>query len=164
MASIPDALRRDPEDVLFVLGFAGALVFGALGWVGAAAVSFALGIAGAMIADVLTPDGRAGRTADGDDAERTASERAGDPGAESVEDALDALRDRYARGEIDDETFERKLEALLETETPEDARDRVNRRRDADAGDAGRTGDAASDRPGSTAGDGDDPETERARE
>ena len=64
------------------------------------------------------------------DAERT-DRRAPDTdstrrGAE--EDPLATLRDRYARGEIDEETFERKLEALLETETPENARDRVERR------------------------------------
>lgn len=49
---------------------------------------------------------------------------------ESVDDALDRLRDRYARGELSDEAFERKLEALLETETPEAARDAVERRRE----------------------------------
>jgi uncharacterized membrane protein len=39
-------------------------------------------------------------------------------------DALDTLRSRYARGELTDEQFERKLERLLETETLEDAEDR----------------------------------------
>lgn len=48
---------------------------------------------------------------------------------ESVADALDRLRDRYARGELSDEQFEHKLEVLLETETPEDARERTGRRR-----------------------------------
>lgn len=36
-------------------------------------------------------------------------------------DALSTLRDRYARGELTDEQFERKLDALLETEQPESA-------------------------------------------
>ena len=36
-----------------------------------------------------------------------------DPRAER--DALETLRDRYARGELSDERFERKLEKLLET-------------------------------------------------
>lgn len=53
----------------------------------------------------------------------------------SEDDPLETLRDRYARGEIDEETFERRLEALLETETPEGARERVERRaRDRTAG------------------------------
>jgi hypothetical protein len=46
---------------------------------------------------------------------------------EGVEDALETLRARYARGDLSDEQFERKLEALLETETPEEARERVRR-------------------------------------
>ena len=36
-------------------------------------------------------------------------------------DALSTLRERYARGELTDEQFERKLDALLETEHPESA-------------------------------------------
>ena len=38
-------------------------------------------------------------------------------------DELDTLRDRYARGEITEEQFERKVETLLKTDTPEDAAD-----------------------------------------
>lgn len=40
-------------------------------------------------------------------------------GAESTDDALQRLRDRYAAGELDDVEFERKLERLLETEDVE---------------------------------------------
>ncbi|MFC6961691.1 SHOCT domain-containing protein [Halocatena marina] len=36
-------------------------------------------------------------------------------------DALSTLRERYARGDLTDEQFERKLDRLLETETPETA-------------------------------------------
>ena len=39
-------------------------------------------------------------------------------------DALETLRDRYARGELTDEQFERKLDRLLDTETLEDVEDR----------------------------------------
>ena len=38
--------------------------------------------------------------------------------------ALETLRDRYARGELTEEQFERKLEQLLETEPKEIATDR----------------------------------------
>ncbi len=38
----------------------------------------------------------------------------------SGRDAVETLRNRYARGELTDEQFERKLERLLETETIED--------------------------------------------
>ena len=37
------------------------------------------------------------------------------------EDVLETLRNRYARGEIDEAEFERRLEALLETESIDEA-------------------------------------------
>jgi uncharacterized membrane protein len=43
-------------------------------------------------------------------------------------DALETLRDRYARGELTDEQFERKVERLLDTETLEDVEDRARAR------------------------------------
>lgn len=50
-------------------------------------------------------------------------------GAESTRDALETLRDRYARGELTDEQFERKLELLLETDTLENASEWTAERR-----------------------------------
>ena len=44
-------------------------------------------------------------------------------------DALETLRERYARGELTDEQFERKLERLVETETLEDVERRYDRER-----------------------------------
>ncbi len=40
------------------------------------------------------------------------------------QEALETLRERYARGELTDEQFERKVERLLETETLADVEDR----------------------------------------
>ncbi|WP_332897721.1 MULTISPECIES: SHOCT domain-containing protein [unclassified Haladaptatus] len=51
-------------------------------------------------------------------------EQADEP-AENKRDALETLRDRYARGELTDEQFERKLERLLDTDTLESAEDRA---------------------------------------
>jgi uncharacterized membrane protein len=48
----------------------------------------------------------------------------------STQDALSTLRERYASGDLTDEQFERKLDRLLKTETPENAaewRERVTR-------------------------------------
>ncbi len=39
-------------------------------------------------------------------------------------DALDTLKDRYARGELTDEQFERKLEKLMENDTMENVEER----------------------------------------
>lgn len=43
--------------------------------------------------------------------------------AAEPEDALEELRQRYARGEFTDEEFERRIELLLETESVADARE-----------------------------------------
>lgn len=51
------------------------------------------------------------------------------------EDALATLRERYARGELTDEQFERKLERLLETETLEDVAERARTERRSSTGD-----------------------------
>lgn len=42
-------------------------------------------------------------------------------GIDDREDALDLLRERYARGDLDEAEFERKVERLLETESLADA-------------------------------------------
>jgi uncharacterized membrane protein len=47
---------------------------------------------------------------------------AGTRASADAEDALATLRRRYARGELEDEAFERRLERLLETESLSDAR------------------------------------------
>ena len=49
---------------------------------------------------------------------------------ESRTEALETLRERYARGELTHDEFERKLEALMETESPEQAERRVERERE----------------------------------
>lgn len=40
---------------------------------------------------------------------------------DETDDALAELRDRYARGDLDDAAFERRVERLLETESVDDA-------------------------------------------
>ncbi|MFC6753642.1 SHOCT domain-containing protein [Halorubrum tibetense] len=128
MVRLSDGVRRDPEDAVFALCFAATIVFAALGWWSAAVTAFALGIGGAIVIDALWPDGFARDTGERDTA---ASD------TESTADALDTLRDRYASGDLGDEEFERKLEALLETETPDGARRRVERDADVVERDSG---------------------------
>mgnify|MGYP000044192952 FL=1 len=62
------------------------------------------------------------------DGEVTDADAASQDGRD-VDDALSTLRERYARGELSEAAFESKLTALLETETPEEARDRLRRER-----------------------------------
>lgn len=54
------------------------------------------------------------------------------PGAPTEDDdALATLRERYARGELTDEQFNRKVDRLLETETIEDIEERDRARQSA---------------------------------
>lgn len=63
-----------------------------------------------------------GATGAGDEIEAAVEQRVADAvagetrDAGSDEDPVEALRERYARGELGDEEFERKLERLIETE------------------------------------------------
>ncbi|WP_224270019.1 SHOCT domain-containing protein [Haloprofundus salinisoli] len=50
--------------------------------------------------------------------------------ADDIDRALATLRERYARGELDEEAFEYHLERLLSTETTGDARSELRRRRE----------------------------------
>lgn len=67
----------------------------------------------------------------GDDRDR--SERTERESTER-EDPLETLRDRYARGELTDAEFERKLDRLLETESIEAAAERHEREVDRETG------------------------------
>ncbi|MFC7097608.1 SHOCT domain-containing protein [Halobaculum marinum] len=73
-------------------------------------------------------DGLSGSNEDADD---HLAEPPTDP---DTRDALDTLRERYARGELTDEQFERKLDRLLETESLEDVEDRRRRERESERG------------------------------
>ena len=88
-------------------------------------VVFAVGFAGVVpLVAVLSKD---------DDESGEPSETPHDGGEtteESRTEALETLRERYARGELTHEEFERKLEALMETESPEHAERRVERERE----------------------------------
>jgi len=66
-------------------------------------------------------------------------------GADDTADALDRLRTRYAEGDLTDEQFERKLDRLLVTETPEDAAEWTERNREAER-DRGTVGDTEVER------------------
>lgn len=66
-------------------------------------------------------DGTVGRSSSDESEDETANRDRTGTQNRDTSDALDALRDRYARGELTDEQFERKLDRLLETETVEDA-------------------------------------------
>ena len=56
------------------------------------------------------------------------ADESGESARPNNRDALETLRDRYARGELTDAQFERKLERLLETETVEAVEDRERER------------------------------------
>lgn len=67
---------------------------------------------------------------DEEDDEYGTTDRHAEDSSPSSDEALQSLRDRYARGELTDEQFERKLDRLLATETIEDLEDRRERKRE----------------------------------
>ncbi|WP_254542972.1 SHOCT domain-containing protein [Halomarina pelagica] len=70
--------------------------------------------------------GTGSRSRNGTDGDRRdRGESTGDVG-----DAIETLRARYARGDLTDEQFERKLDRLLETESPESAAEWRTRERE----------------------------------
>ncbi|AUV83557.1 hypothetical protein C2R22_19495 [Salinigranum rubrum] len=120
---------------LLVLGVGLTALFLGYGWFW---VVFVVGFAVVVpIVSILAGEGES----ETDESPVAPSESTGD-------DPLETLRERYARGDLTEEQFERKLEALLETETLEAAEDRARRR--------GRERVGADDRPSTAA----DTETE----
>ncbi|ELZ91885.1 hypothetical protein C440_16274 [Haloferax mucosum ATCC BAA-1512] len=87
---------------LFALGYS-------WGW-----VAFVVGFAGVLPAAIALVKLYESRRDDDADASKP-----------ETEDALEALRRRYATGELTEAEFERKVERLLETETVADARKQV---------------------------------------
>ena len=100
--------------VAFALLFAGAELF----W-----VAFPVGFGGLLPAAVALAKWYESRR---DDADR--GDRSGRAPAGTADRALAALRERYARGDIDEATFEERLDALLRTESVDDARADAARR------------------------------------
>jgi len=116
--------RAVPLLVFAILGAGFVLLFADVGWFWMVWV-FGFAVVLPAVAILLGEDDEDG-AADEDRTRDRARDRESD---RDVSDALDTLRDRYARGDLSEEQFEAKLEALLETETPEDARERLRRRR-----------------------------------
>lgn len=86
-------------------------------------VAFPVGFGGLLPAAVALArwyESRHEREARGGEREREADD--------SVDEALATLRDRYARGVIDEAEFEARLDALLRTESLDDARADAERR------------------------------------
>jgi uncharacterized membrane protein len=127
------SLSHDSEEnplvkltALFVLGAGLLALFLGIDWFW---MIFALGFAVLVPLVKVVSDGF-GTDDDGDETGRAESDRTT---PESKQNALDALRDRYARGELSEAEFEQKVETLLETETLEGARERVEREGETEA-------------------------------
>lgn len=94
---------RNPVDVVLVVSFSLLLIFGwgqlssLIGWV--------------ILSAYLIDRGLKFFRGEG------STEQAEEDEAQSAEEPLQELRNRYARGEIGDDEFERKLDRLVETES-----------------------------------------------
>jgi uncharacterized membrane protein len=151
----PDSSRRARATgvaSLLVLGLGLTALFAGIDWFW---VIFAVGFAAVVpLVSLLVDDESPDRTAGG--SATLSSMEAADADADA-DDPLATLRERYARGDLTDEQFERKLEALLETETLEAAAERDRRRTDdpTDGSAAGRVGDPNADADADADADGD---------
>jgi uncharacterized membrane protein len=140
----PDSSRRTRATgvaSLLVLGLGLTALFAGIDWFW---VIFAVGFAVvvplvSLLVDEEPPDRATGGRATESPTETT------DPDTET-DDPLATLRDRYARGELTDEQFERKLETLLETETLEAAEERSRRTAAGGGPNAGTSAGTARDR------------------
>jgi len=137
--------------LIFAVAFGGLALDVAYWW-----VAFPVGFGGVLPAAVALARRRWGDEQAGDeqaDDERTASrESAGTTDdAPDPEAALQTLRERYAAGEIDEVTFERRVDRLLETETIADAEATVERaRRERDRSTEGERGSTEGERGSAT--------------
>ncbi len=131
MSGPVERLREDAVEVasLLVTGlWMAALFTGQEWWWAALIVGYVVVIPIVEIAVGETDDEETGREWGwpwGERDEGNEERRDGD-----ADDALAGLRERYARGELTDEQFERKLERLLEVETIEGADEHVERARE----------------------------------
>jgi hypothetical protein len=136
-----DAVAETPFRAGLAVGLALALAFvllaGDLGALAAAPTLVGIGLVASYAVDTAvewarwlsddasTAPDRAPR--DARERPRRTARADDEPAPGEVRDALDRLRERYAAGDLDDATFERKLETLLAPEAPEDARRHATR-------------------------------------
>ena len=128
-----DRLRENASGVVATLvtgTWLAAMFTGQDWWLAAMLVGYVVvvPITGILFGDEdAVEDRRDGRSRESD-ADRQRERDGAAPSTDRDEnnrDALETLRQRYARGELTDEQFERKLERLLDTDSLESAEDRV---------------------------------------
>jgi uncharacterized membrane protein len=118
----------DPEVVVFlVLGAGITAAFFDLGFAG---LIFAVGFAVLLpLSDILSRKLDTDEETDSDAEQREQGvDTADDTGGVDESAALETLRERYARGEIDEMEFERRVADLLATESVGEAREFAERR------------------------------------
>lgn len=111
-----DHVREEPTatTTLLILGLGLLALFAGLPWFWMI-FAFGFGVVVPLVA-VLYEDWDGDWFDEGDRSDDSNAEGT----SEKHHDSLTTLRDRYARGDLTDEQFERKLERLLETETLDD--------------------------------------------